>query len=249
MQTLLLLVAPALFAASIYIILGRIILMVDGERYSLVRQRWLTAIFVCGDVFSFLIQSAGGGIQAGGTLSSMHTGENLIVVGLALQLIFFGFFVVVAGYFHYNLVHNKPSRFHLTLKCCGSSRSSVSSSTPLSTESRIDISALPWKRHMYALYISSLLIFVRSLFRIIEYGQGNDGYLLRHEVFVYVFDAVLMLAVMVLFNVVHPSEVTEQYSKWKSAVSGEELQTREEYLGEGRKEQRQQGQGRAREWV
>lgn len=59
MQSLLILVAPALFAASIYIILGRIILLVDGERYSLVRQKWLTKIFVTGDVFSFLLQGAG----------------------------------------------------------------------------------------------------------------------------------------------------------------------------------------------
>jgi hypothetical protein len=59
MQSLLILVAPALFAASIYIILGRIILLVDGERYSLVRLKWLTKIFVAGDVLSFLLQGSG----------------------------------------------------------------------------------------------------------------------------------------------------------------------------------------------
>ena len=59
MQSLLILLAPALFAASIYIILGRIILMTDGERYSLVRQKWLTKIFVAGDVLSFLMQGSG----------------------------------------------------------------------------------------------------------------------------------------------------------------------------------------------
>jgi hypothetical protein len=58
-QSLFILVAPALLAASIYIILGRIILLVDGERYSLVRQKWLTKMFVAGDVFSFLLQGAG----------------------------------------------------------------------------------------------------------------------------------------------------------------------------------------------
>tara|TARA_R110002060_G_scaffold984_5_gene2271 strand:+ start:888 stop:1130 length:243 start_codon:yes stop_codon:yes gene_type:complete len=41
----------------------------------------------------------------------------------------------------------------------------------------------------------------------IEYIQGFDGYLLSHEVYLYIFDAVLMLAVMVIVNVVHPSEV------------------------------------------
>jgi hypothetical protein len=59
MQSLLILVAPALFAASIYIILGRIMLMVDGERYSLVRQKRLTRTFVAGDVLSFFMQGAG----------------------------------------------------------------------------------------------------------------------------------------------------------------------------------------------
>jgi hypothetical protein len=57
MQSLLLLVAPALFAASIYIILGRIILLTDGEKHSLIRQKWLTKVFVAGDVLSFLMQS------------------------------------------------------------------------------------------------------------------------------------------------------------------------------------------------
>lgn len=59
MQSLLILLAPALFAASIYIILGRIILLVDGERYSLVRQKWLTKLFVAGDIFSFMLQGTG----------------------------------------------------------------------------------------------------------------------------------------------------------------------------------------------
>ena len=58
-QTLLLLVAPALFAASIYMILGRIIVKVDGESHSLIKTRWLTKIFVTSDVLSFWIQLGG----------------------------------------------------------------------------------------------------------------------------------------------------------------------------------------------
>jgi hypothetical protein len=59
MQTLLLLVAPALFAASIYMVLGRIILLVDGEKHSLIRKKWLTKIFVAGDILAFLTQGGG----------------------------------------------------------------------------------------------------------------------------------------------------------------------------------------------
>lgn len=58
-QNLFLLLAPALFAASIYMILGRIVRVTDGARCSLIKPRWMTRVFVAGDVFSFLMQSAG----------------------------------------------------------------------------------------------------------------------------------------------------------------------------------------------
>ena len=58
-QTLLLLVVPALFAASIYMELGRIILLVDGEGHALIKKKWITKLFVTGDVLSFSMQAAG----------------------------------------------------------------------------------------------------------------------------------------------------------------------------------------------
>jgi RTA1 like protein len=58
-QSLLLLVAPALFAASIYMCLGRTVLMVDGDEHLFIRRTWLTKIFVLGDVLSFMMQGAG----------------------------------------------------------------------------------------------------------------------------------------------------------------------------------------------
>jgi hypothetical protein len=39
--------------------LGRIILLVDGEPLSLIRKKWLTKVFVCGDIVSFMMQAAG----------------------------------------------------------------------------------------------------------------------------------------------------------------------------------------------
>lgn len=58
-QSTLLLIAPALFAATIYMILGRIIALVHGEHHSIIRLKWLTKIFVVGDCLSFLMQSSG----------------------------------------------------------------------------------------------------------------------------------------------------------------------------------------------
>ena len=59
MQSLLLLLAPALFAATVYMQLGRIVRAIGGEDRCLIKTKWLTKIFVTGDVLSFLIQGGG----------------------------------------------------------------------------------------------------------------------------------------------------------------------------------------------
>ena len=178
MQTLLLLLGPALYAATIYMVLGRLVLLTGGERYSLVRRTWLTKIFVGGDVISFMMQGAGGGIMSSGA-SGMKTGEKIIVGGLFVQILFFGLFFLTATLFQI-----RGKEYLATLS-----------------------SNIPWKKHLFALYATSILILVRSVFRVIEYIQGNSGYLLRHEVFLYVFDAVLMFAVMVILNISHPGDI------------------------------------------
>ncbi|KIH95296.1 RTA1 like protein [Sporothrix brasiliensis 5110] len=194
LQSVLLLVAPALFAASIYIVLGRIVVHVHGESCALVSPRWLTKVFVCGDVLSFLLQAGGGGYQAAGTLAALRTGERIILAGLFVQLVFFGVFVAVAAVFHVRFLRR--------------SRSSSSPSTSMADT--IPGGPTVWQRQITALYVASALIFVRSVFRVIEYLMGNDGYILRHEVFLYVFDGLLMLAVMIVFLLAHPSYMTRQ---------------------------------------
>jgi hypothetical protein len=58
-QSVFILLAPSLFAASIYMVLGRLIRRVDGESRSLIKSSKLTKIFVVGDILAFLIQSGG----------------------------------------------------------------------------------------------------------------------------------------------------------------------------------------------
>ena len=59
MQSLLLLLAPLCFAATIYMKLGRIVKAVNGEGCCVIKLRWLTKLFVAGDVMSFFVQGGG----------------------------------------------------------------------------------------------------------------------------------------------------------------------------------------------
>ncbi|KAL4989427.1 RTA1 like protein [Aspergillus falconensis] len=179
-QTILILLAPPLCAASIYMVLGRLIRFLHAEELSLVSVRWMTKIFVTGDVIAFVMQAAGGGIMATGTVENYNLGEDITVGGLAVQLVFFGVFMATCGLFHWR-IRQKPTH----------------SVAALSARLR-EQKKRGWEAVLVGLYAASVLILVRSVFRLVDYVQGNDGYLISHEVFMYVFDAVLMFLAMLL---------------------------------------------------
>ena len=62
-QSILLLVAPALIAAIIYMLFGRMLVLLRCTSLSIVPSRFNTTFFVVGDVFSFFLQAAGGGVN------------------------------------------------------------------------------------------------------------------------------------------------------------------------------------------
>ncbi|ETS86253.1 hypothetical protein PFICI_00081 [Pestalotiopsis fici W106-1] len=193
-QSLLTLLGPTFFAASIYMILGRLIQFLEADTYSMIRTRWLTKFFLLGDIFSFFGQGGGGGILATAkTESSQSLGNKVILLGLAIQVIFFGLFIVVTVVFH-RRVHRAPTPKSLT-------------------------TSAPWHKLLWVLYGTSVLIMVRSVFRMIEYAQGNDGALLQKEAYSYVLDALLMIIVTGCFAWFHPSNVLKR----ETVVSEDEI--------------------------
>ncbi|EOD47054.1 putative rta1 domain protein [Neofusicoccum parvum UCRNP2] len=161
-------------------VLGRIIILTGGQELSLVRVTWLTKIFVTGDVLSFLIQGAGGGMLASAkTKSVTDRGELFVKIGLIIQVLFFGLFILVSIHYSWRL-HKHPTE--------------ASHITPIS-----------WAAYLRILYFTSLLIMIRSIFRLIEYLQGRNGELLSHEMYLFIFDAALMFLAMIAFNWKHPS--------------------------------------------
>ena len=178
-QSIFVLLAPTLFAAAVYMVLARIIRSVNGEKYSPIRINLVTKIFVTCDILTFIIQGGGGGMMAMSSLAKI--GENVILAGLILQILTFVLFLTTAVIFERRMRVN---------------------STPAAVQGDV-----PWKKHLYSLYAVSAMILVRSVFRAIEYGLGNDGYLLGHEWPTYVLDALPMFFAMVCFAVWYPSEL------------------------------------------
>ncbi|KAJ3049588.1 hypothetical protein HK097_009441 [Rhizophlyctis rosea] len=95
----LIVIAPILFAASIYMVLSRIIQHVS-PRHSPVRPGLIATVFVGFDIVSFLVQCAGAGVLMGSNdMNIKEIGFKLLIAGLALQVIFFAGFVVLSFIF------------------------------------------------------------------------------------------------------------------------------------------------------
>lgn len=178
-QNFFILVSPALFAASIYMTLGRIMRCIKGEHHSIVRITWVTKAFVVGDVLSFLVQGGSAGLMFNS--STVKIGEDIVILGLFIQIVSFSLFFLTAVVFQVRMKKSPtPESYHVEA---------------------------PWKQTLFMLYAVSILILVRSIFRVIEYIQGQSGYSLRHEWTLYVFDSVPMFIVTVIFYLQYPSKI------------------------------------------
>ncbi|RAH48892.1 RTA1 domain-containing protein [Aspergillus brunneoviolaceus CBS 621.78] len=155
-QNVFLLLGPVLFAASVYMVLGRIIRSTGAEHHSLIPMRWLTRTFAI----------------------NAQLGQDIVVAGLLIQVFMFVFFIITAMVFQIRLRRHP---------------------TPGAHDPR-----LHWRDHLHLLYGVSLLIMIRSLFRVAEFTMGSTGYPLTHEWTLYIFDALLMWLAMVAWLFWYP---------------------------------------------
>lgn len=67
--------------------------------------------------------------------------------------------------------------------------------------------AIPWRRLLYALYLSLVCITIRIIYRLVEYSGGMDTTIATSEAAFYCLEAAPMIIALVIFNLVHPGMV------------------------------------------
>lgn len=182
LQNFLLLSAAPLIAATIYMTLGRLILALDAARHSIISPRWLAKIYMLIDVACLGTQIAGTVLPASGDEAVMEISRNVVLGGLVAQVVALGFFVFMTWHARRGIRKGKVWAVMVD-------------------------PGLRWENHFRALEAVTCLVIVRSLVRLVEYAQGEDGFVRTHEVFIYLFDAALMLLAMVVYLVLHPARL------------------------------------------
>ncbi|KAJ2989742.1 hypothetical protein NUW58_g3313 [Xylaria curta] len=182
LQNLLLLASPPLLAASIYMTLGRIAIAVGARNYMPINPKLLTPLYVLIDIGTLATQLGGSILPASGDPSAIELSKKVVLGGLIAQLVALTVFIFITW-----LVKRRINR------------------TP--TRVILEDPSVNWKNHFRAIMAVTLLIVVRSIVRTIEYLQGEDGFVISHEEFIYVFDALPMFLVMIIYLALHPGRL------------------------------------------
>lgn len=115
--------------------------------------------------------------------SSSSLGQKVVLVGLFAQLLFFGFFLVIAVTFDRRM-----------------SRSSLRFAIP-------KYGKHSWRSLLLLLLGAAAFIIGRCVYRVVEFGAGRNGYIMTHEWCMYVGDTAPMFLVQVVFHFVHAGDV------------------------------------------
>lgn len=170
-------------AGIIYVVFGRIVFLVVPPANRSIRllwapARWLTPIFVCFDILSLFLQTVGAlmltNVEAGDKdyKDKVDRGKTIALIGVSVQLVAFGFFSIIAVRFHFvsQQFGNVVERMY----------GSLDGKTAVMPGSNRQFD-LRWKRLLWVVNISCVLILIRSIYREVEFVQGNDGYIMTHE--------------------------------------------------------------------
>lgn len=187
MQTVCITVAPAFIMGGVYFLLAKFA-MIYGPNVSRLRPMWYSYIFVSRDAFSIFLQGAGGAIASTAVQrgKSAANGTHIMVAGLAFQVVSITLFLLFCGDFYIRVVKAKRQGFTFN---------------PAYEHIRSSKVLVPF---LSAGIICTVLIYIRCIYRTVELAEGWRGYLMLHEVYFLIFEALIVFLAVLSLTVIHP---------------------------------------------
>lgn len=191
-QIICLTIAPAFMAAGLYLCLRRIV-YTFGPENSRIKPETYTRLFIPCDLLSLILQAAGGGLASTATQNgeSPTTGDNIMVAGLAFQVFTLLVFMVLCVDF--------GIRTRRRFNALGQA---AFDQNPVYASLRGDTK---FKCFLAALALATICIFWRSVYRVVELGEGWTGDLIRRQGLFIGFEGVMVVVACAALNVFHPA--------------------------------------------
>jgi hypothetical protein len=188
-QIICLTIAPCFIMAGIYYLLGQLI-QIYGTEYALLKPMWYLYIFISCDIISLAVQAAGGGIAATSLTQyqSAKGGTHTMVGGLAFQVFSMSIFLWLLFNFLWRIKYLRKGHADMEFnpRYCRLREHKKFQFFPI------------------IIVVAVMFVYVRSIYRVIELSEGWVGYLIVHEVYFMILDALMIGLTCVIFIPWHP---------------------------------------------
>lgn len=196
-QLICLTIAPAFLSASIYLCLARIITVYSAD-ISRLKPRTYTFVFVGCDFVSLLLQAIGGAIAAtADTPDVADKGVNIMIAGLVFQVASLILFLILWGEFALRARAAPADKIEQRFSDV---RSSFRFKALISCA---------------GLWSATILIFIRSIYRVIELHAGFGSEFANNEPAFMVFEGPMIILATGLLSIFHPGFAFG--GKWEAA--------------------------------
>lgn len=185
-------------AATVYMSLGRYIKALDLRQHMAISPKITTAFYIIVDIGCFGTQVVGSIVPASGDPEGIKLGRTLILGGLIAQMVALSFFLISS-------LHAQVWARRLAARSIGHSNQVRGS------------------KYFWANYVATTAMIIRAIVRGVEYIQGADGVIIANEAFLYVFDAVPMVLIAVLYLFIHPGRLVRDTQRISVSDVGMEL--------------------------
>jgi hypothetical protein len=190
--------APVFISAAIYIYLTKFTRWaIDSGfpsramvRFGLTPSRLLW-LFISADVICTGLQVTGAGLIGGQTSKQKDPSKvnRILIAGLAAQVVSFILFLTIMATFIVTCSRYARGDQHLRTKWMSKRLASIS------------------------IFVAALLVFLRTVFRLVESAQGVFGYLSSHEVFFGCLEFLPIILSLFILSGWHPGRVFKETGK------------------------------------
>ncbi|KAJ6558859.1 RTA1-domain-containing protein [Mycena vulgaris] len=205
-------IAPTPLLAASFMILSRVVQRL-GTQYSLLTPKWFTVLFLPCDLIALVVQGVGGGMASSADdLAGANVGAHVMLGGIGFQFLVIIVFTVVALDFVQRYIRDRPRR---------------------AGRSPRGILNLRLKIMLLALAFSTIVLVVRSVYRIVELAGGWDGPIIRTEIYFNIFDGAMVVLAIFTLNFAHPGMLLRIRPEKLTKAEEIELGSRDELYQEG----------------
>jgi len=151
-----------------------------------------TIVFCSADLVALSVQGVGGGLAATAASNnkSPTLGGNIMLGGIVIQMIALTLYIILAAEFMFRFLKDRPFK--------RPNEENIRGAYMLDGN---------MKTLIWSMTFGTVLLYIRSIYRVVELTDGWDGKIITTEIYFVILDGVMIIGAIWCMNIFHPGRL------------------------------------------